>query len=402
MKNNQVKLVLNGGKKVLDSATVPVEWYFSKKVIKQSPKSIVFIDLTQKELNEGGKLLGCGGERHIFRIKDRNQFIQFNTHGSHKILVLVFSEDVKDKNLINSVHQKFFGNYQNTMFPNNIEELISGKKKQLDLGNRKVIAAEIIDIEIPEGLFADKPKSKFGKKVYEWVNDWHEIKEPRDECEYRNRKIFAFTLKPILWLIFSFLIRDVIWRLICCSIIFPFIVNIIGTLWRIITTIVLSLFGRYPIKETFSEFIEFWKEWDLDYKEQEDVFKFPIVSKYKVIAGKKYKLALWHVVLVIFVVWPTNFILTNPVGVGIWNIVLLMGILAIVSIISILVFLRLSKNIKGKTYEEWLMETSSIKSAPKSILAKDMKESYDRKILNSGKIRFWALKANVCKPFARN
>jgi hypothetical protein len=30
-----------------------------------------------------------------------------------------------------------------------------------------------------------------------------------------------------------------------------------------------------------------------------------------------------------------------------------------------------------------------------------MEKSFDKKLFNSGKIKFWALKAKVCRPFAQ-
>ncbi|PJA92247.1 hypothetical protein CO134_01085 [Candidatus Kuenenbacteria bacterium CG_4_9_14_3_um_filter_39_14] len=45
-----ISVVLNGGKKEMNSATIPIEWWFSKEIIEKDPKYIVFF-----EQDEDGK-----------------------------------------------------------------------------------------------------------------------------------------------------------------------------------------------------------------------------------------------------------------------------------------------------------------------------------------------------------
>lgn len=63
-------------------------------------------------------------------------------------------------------------------------------------------------IEVPEDCFAPEPPAW----EQNWVNMFYPT-DPRDQCEYRRRRIIAYTLKPIimlLYLIFAILARTLV------------------------------------------------------------------------------------------------------------------------------------------------------------------------------------------------
>lgn len=68
-------------------------------------------------------------------------------------------------------------------------------------------------IEVDEKLFAKKPPDW----CWHWANRWFR-NPPVDQCDFRKRAIFAFTLQPILWVIgWAF------WFLVICPVVWTFL-----------------------------------------------------------------------------------------------------------------------------------------------------------------------------------
>jgi len=60
----------------------------------------------------------------------------------------------------------------------------------------------VVEVGVPEALFAEKPRD------YDWVNMFFDMKNnpPRDQCSFRRRRIFAYTLQPIFVLVIGLLL----------------------------------------------------------------------------------------------------------------------------------------------------------------------------------------------------
>jgi len=54
--------------------------------------------------------------------------------------------------------------------------------------------AALISVDVDPKLFADKPWD------WRWLN-WKRENKPRDECQARGRRLYAYTLQPIVWLV---------------------------------------------------------------------------------------------------------------------------------------------------------------------------------------------------------
>lgn len=61
------------------------------------------------------------------------------------------------------------------------------------------LASGVIDVEVPEGLFAGKPID------WGWVNMFFKT-DPRDQCAFRRRRMFAYTLQPFVALVIGIVI----------------------------------------------------------------------------------------------------------------------------------------------------------------------------------------------------
>lgn len=66
-----------------------------------------------------------------------------------------------------------------------------------DAYENDIIAISSLEIDVPREVFAEEPP-EWEKK---WVNRWYE-ERPRDQCEYRERRIFAYTLQLFFVAIF--------------------------------------------------------------------------------------------------------------------------------------------------------------------------------------------------------
>lgn len=56
--------------------------------------------------------------------------------------------------------------------------------------------AALISVDVDPALFADKPWD------WKWLN-WKRENKPRDECQARGRRLYAYTLQPIVWLVLT-------------------------------------------------------------------------------------------------------------------------------------------------------------------------------------------------------
>lgn len=216
LKNQEsMKVTLNGGKYQLDDATIPFQIGFTAEIAEKKPSHILVLDITKKIFDEKGKryLYDAVSERTIFKIEPVH-YLQLKEPGEHH-LIFILLDDMTNKKC-QWLLEKSYSGYENTIYFASIE--------CLDLRNQVAYCESIVNV--PEDLFAHKPETSLGKAIWSWVNNWYRLK-PVDQCEYRKRKIFAFTVKPVLWAIL-FALRLV---LATAYTIFSFLARIIGLIF---------------------------------------------------------------------------------------------------------------------------------------------------------------------------
>ena len=69
-----IKVVLNGGKREMDAATIPIQWFFSKEVIEKKPEYLLFFEQNKKEVEEG-LASAREGHRYVCRVSEGTKFI---------------------------------------------------------------------------------------------------------------------------------------------------------------------------------------------------------------------------------------------------------------------------------------------------------------------------------------
>ena len=227
-----MRLILNGGKDSLDSATIRIRWDFDENVAALLPTHILVIVETKNDIGRNNR-----GERYSFLVSDGQGFLPFYAPGKHRITVFAFSDPAK-RGPEFSLKQRVRSTSNTCSFllrrdkdrdfsiavstdlacrlakPTETKEEIPenifciGSMGNADKLWQEIVAITVMQADIPEGLFSEKPKSILGTWTWKWVNRWH-TSPPRDQCAFRARAIWAFTAQPVLFVI-GYLLRYVL------------------------------------------------------------------------------------------------------------------------------------------------------------------------------------------------
>lgn len=190
LKNQEsMKVTLNGGKYQLDDATIPFQIGFTAEIAEKKPSHILVLDITKRSFDRKGKRYEYDSvsERTLFKMEPVH-YLQLKEPGEHH-LIFILLDDMTSKKRKWLLERSYSG-YGEEIYFESIEDL--------ELSDQVAYCESIVNV--PDELFAHKSETFLGKAVWAWVNDWYTSK-PVDQCEYRKRKIFAFTIKPILWAI---------------------------------------------------------------------------------------------------------------------------------------------------------------------------------------------------------
>ena len=185
----EFKVVFNGGKEEMDSATIPVQIGLGEELLAKNPTHILLIEQCLEKSDKVDRDYWRNdrdyGRRQLFRIADGLQFLQFLRAGKHRLGVLVFSFRDDDQEYIKGLLERD----RNGRFYQCISWQGLEFYRLYDLPRRSV-ASKLVEVEVPEALFAKEPETKFSKLVWHYVN-WLHSEPPRDECQYRRRKILS-------------------------------------------------------------------------------------------------------------------------------------------------------------------------------------------------------------------
>lgn len=195
-----ISIIVNGGKDTLESATIPIEWRLSDALIAKRPQYIVICDhdISQEAFEEKERY--HFGRRYIVRVSEFAKYLQLFRAGNHHLVFIVLCGDKKlaqqsAESYIAPMNNGLGGGYEAPINSSFIERGWSKTNKP----NLSAYAVAI-NVELPEGLLEAKPKTPFGKFVWNWSNRYFE-RGPADECAYRKRKWFAFIPTLVSFLI---------------------------------------------------------------------------------------------------------------------------------------------------------------------------------------------------------
>ncbi len=192
--NTAIRLVVNGGSTTLDTATVPVEWHFSDKFIEESnPKYVVICDMEMSYEKFQEYENTHWGQRYLCRVAELAKYVQLRKAGGHTFVIVVFYGSDAENNARKFVKKNDTDYYDLSLWCSDVK---AGALTHLSVDS-KITSFEF---DVPSELFAKRPEIGLRKLIWDWTNRWFK-RNPVDQCAYRKRKIFAFTLQPILFLI---------------------------------------------------------------------------------------------------------------------------------------------------------------------------------------------------------
>jgi hypothetical protein len=166
-KKEGVEIVLNGGKKEMDSATISIAWFFSPEVIAKKPTHLLFFEQTEAEaarLDAGARsVAGNVGRRFACKASKRIKSIRLLSSGYHRIVILVFAG--KDAKWI----------VKKSLFTENKEKYvfsIDWENPRKYYGN-SVVAFAVISFYVSEELFIAKPRVGFWEKICQYAKSFN-------------------------------------------------------------------------------------------------------------------------------------------------------------------------------------------------------------------------------------
>lgn len=425
-----VELVLNGGKKEMDAATIPIRWFFSDEVIAKNPKRLIFFEQNKREAKsyEAGNL----GRRYVCDVSLGVMFIQLFSPGYHRIMVMLIDDERSPSAFLKTTGNDHY----------EISAPWASAEDNDWLENANILAAAVVEFVVPKELFAKEPETRFEKIVWKWVNLWYKKQKPRDECEYRGRKFLAFTLKPVLgllWLLW-FLIRK------------PF-AAVFGSLYLIITSVAVFFIGFRPStpwsgfwnylrgREGFNMDVMIRKSRDGEtygyriwYQEEEGG---KLVQRKMIVAP--WEVAVIPSMIIVILNTPQLTVFSGKLFVEIIGTLLMLLFSAVLIIWLSRLFLWLRGKLfsvsaeilaerkeqqieaaikkrseraakrkalaekRERAYQDWLRANYSLGKNSGKVILSEVPPALrkDERIVQVFKTSFWALKAKICRPYSR-
>lgn len=429
IKQTDLKVVLNGGSLVMESATIPFRWFFSEWAIKKQPTDLLIIDQNERDFENWFR-----GERSIVEISRGSAFMQFSSPGRHRIVFVALkgNGDKYGEFKDSLINRDTVSTYNTALSCAEIEagDLSCLRNFAYD-AYAEIVATAVVNIEVPGEFFAEKPESAFSQLVWDWANRWFEV-GPRDECAYRKRLIWAFTLQPPLFLIG----------------------HMLKYLWALLVTAYLPLarigafyFGWRPepllagVRTAWS-----WKwepksvNWDLcmhgcrestyrvwRFGETDDAGTYHKRKDMPVTGCELTAVALTVLVACGLLYWTWQIIVfsrfSELFGVFIFSAMALFLTVLFVKKTEFIIrtewwnsfvffvgtkmeernekLKRIAEAEKPFLYFDWLNRVANLSHAPNRVDVKELPDAFKNKGFQRAYIRFWAVKRKVCKPYAR-
>ncbi|MDE1874996.1 MAG: hypothetical protein KGI79_03600 [Patescibacteria group bacterium] len=421
-----VKVVLNGGSTIMESATIPFRWFFSDAVIEQQPSHLLVIDQNTWEMER--RDTDSRGERRIIPISQGSDFIQFSRPGKHRLAFIAFkrrrseTDDQFEEFCTGLLKQDEVNRYRRCV---DWDALMG--KAELGSDIARFLTATIVEVEVPDEFFATRSESGFARFIWAWANRWFKV-PPRDQCDYRKRLILAFTIQPIL-----FAIGRGLQYLVLAPIL---------TVWVVISRLVVLWAGYRP--KPFRPGLSAAWAWEF----WEDVGDFfPLVGYwYRVWSIEPYKempitgfevtmlllpvplaLLVHHVYRILWSIKDGN--VSNP---HLLAVVITALMVLFITVIYCFFFSKtevifrtkwwrgIEKSHQAKhwargqarlekmrretplLYFEWLQQNARMSQAPDKVRVDELPDAFRRRAAQRARIHFWALKSKVCRPFPRS
>lgn len=194
LRNRDLELNLQGmgSTRTLESSSVFATWCLSPKAAAR---------IKEIRLNDGlhtrlllvwwpvGRRTTKTEQRKLVELTDPMAAITFETSGQHRVLALLVSGE-REHSLEARYLMRERGKFHTDIVSTDEVRLVRGEQ---------YIGHDCVEADVPEELFARKPFD------WEWVNYFFK-EAPRDQCAYRRRRLFAYSVQPPLFVLLAALI----------------------------------------------------------------------------------------------------------------------------------------------------------------------------------------------------
>ena len=400
-----IRVVLNGGKEEMNSATIPIEWWFSKEVIDREPKYILIFEQSKEEKERDFDKNDSYGRRYICKVSDAIKFLQIFSPGYHRIMVVVLGGSSAESDAKHYLGHDDYDYYRTSI---NWENAKDNTLKNM----KSIMGSTVEEFEVPEELFAKKPKTKPGKLMWKWANLWFK-KNPRDECEYRKRKIIAFTIQPPL---------TIPWWLIKYS-----IGGILHALYVLLASLVILFVGFRPrpiLKEMWHA-LTFQRDAELDVKRFEN-WQTERVTAYRLWSRKEAKdkdgklkyeykympITPLYIALGLSIIGCLIYVVSANV-LSLATLLVIIVTTTVLVCLSILAYKKVKSAISAeaerkkekwrKRFKDWLLKNFELSNKTDEIYFDRLPTplTFRQRAIQKFRVSFWTLKAKICKPYPK-
>jgi len=176
----------------ITGGSIPVSWCLNKETLDKiiaeygpDPSVVLIVAPTQHYHLSKEK-------RKIVPLRDLMAYLDFKTAGPNRIWAFITKLSTKDA-------RKAFLDYWGFISPDGDEWGSHFRKDDQDFDDTDYQPAygTYVDIDIPKSAFAPEPAP--------WEKNWVNLffsKKPIDQCNFRRRRILAYTLQPIIMFLY--------------------------------------------------------------------------------------------------------------------------------------------------------------------------------------------------------
>lgn len=171
----------------IQGTSVPVRWCLSRdelnKLAETGEKAYILLLV----VSDTGK--DCSETRYLIPVAQMMEYINFYIPGEHKIFATVMWGKHKGEDI--NLRKRFLSRescgYSRSLYDYDEKKLYERGFNFKDFGVHK------FGVNVPKEIFAKEPPA-WEKS---WVNWFYEGK-PKDQCYYRRRRLFAYSIQPLL------------------------------------------------------------------------------------------------------------------------------------------------------------------------------------------------------------
>lgn len=190
----------------IEQASVFATWRLSDEVIERVKRSRlagvpVHLVIVHWSLDRDfGKHDETTETRKVMDITDPLVYLTFSRSGTHRVIALAMQDSPRARDLSDTLLKKRDGVYKTTLIGENGVRVVA---------DYEVLGTGCNELYMPPGPLAERPKD------WQWVNRFFK-ESPVDECWYRGRRMFAYTIQPVL-LSLAWIWKNVIVNLLAWS-----------------------------------------------------------------------------------------------------------------------------------------------------------------------------------------